>query len=82
MLAKAKVEMKPDDLASKAGDKGLEAQKPEDIQRAAVKKLRALNDKLPMEAWARPLAAGIEAPIGEETAAAFRTAWAVADAGA
>ena len=49
---------------------------------AAVKKLRALNDKLPMEAWARPLAAGIEAPIGEETAAAFRTAWAVADAGA
>lgn len=46
MLAKAKVEMKADDLASKSADKGLEAQKPEEIQRAAVKKLTDLADRL------------------------------------
>ncbi len=46
MLAKAKVEMKPDDSASKAADKGMEPQKPEDIQRAAVKKLTDLADRL------------------------------------
>ncbi len=47
----------------------------------AVKKLRALNDTLPMEAWARPLAAGIQAPEGQEAAEAFRRAWAAAEAG-
>jgi len=46
MLAKAKVEMNSDELGSKGADKGLEVQKPEEIQRSAVKKLTDLADRL------------------------------------
>lgn len=46
MLAKANVKMSADDQASKAGDKAIDAQKPEELQRAAVKKLTDLADRL------------------------------------